>query len=221
MVNPNTQDNWLVFNRIGIGPQGQAMGNTYHGVAIVESPLNTLTANQIANNQQAGVHLDGATAVGNAAWQNSIHDNDGPGIALANSANHDLAAPTITSATCPTIRGIGAPSNGIVQVFSDNADEGAIYEGRTVADANGTWLLATKWTGPHLTATASTTATVTTGTTLPAMAAPAFTLLLPDGPRTRGDGPAAPAATFWDSSPFSAPVTAASCRPLYLPLIRR
>ncbi len=219
MVNPTTQFNWLVWNKIGLGPQGQAKGNSYYGVAAVESPYNALTANEIGYNgmnQEAGVFFDAATAVGNSAFQNSIHDNAGPGIQLTNGANHNLPAPTITSAVCPAIHGTGAPPYGIVQVFSDQAEEGAVYEARTIADGAGNWSLSSNWKGPHLTATASQTVTVPSSAP---MRLHSFALKTPSGMHTTADLARPLATARWDTSAFSAYIASGACWTLYLPLI--
>jgi hypothetical protein len=224
IADSSSQENWLVWNRIGTGPQGQPIGNGFHGVHIWASPGNPLTANQIANNGQPagdGVRIDGASAIGNSAWQNSIHDNAGLGIRLLNGANHNLSAPVITVQGCPIVRGTGAPPYGIVQLFSDQDGQGAVYEGRTVADAVGQWSLATKWSGPHLTATASLTTTIT-APTMPSVALPLLQFAGPEGVRTRGYAPAT-AGAVWDTSQFAQPMAlqATACWPAYLPLIWR
>jgi hypothetical protein len=163
------------------------MGNGFHGVHIWASPGNMLTANQIANNGKPagdGVRIDGATAIGNGAWMNSIHDNAGLGIRLLNGANHNLPAPVITEQGCPAVRGTGAPPYGRVQLFSDTDGQGATYEGQTVANAAGQWSLVTKWKGPHLTATATVTTTLTAAV-MPQVTAPALRFAHPEGTLNR------------------------------------
>jgi len=85
-----------------------------------------------------------------------IHSNDQKGIALLHRGNSGLAAPVISLATQTRISGM-ACANCTVEIFSDMADEGAIYEGTTIADASGRWSLSKPagFAGPNLTATAT------------------------------------------------------------------
>ncbi len=63
-------------------------------------------------------------------------------------AAFDLAAGTASGVACP---------NCLVQIYSDEYDQGQVFEGQAVADAAGVFSLEKGWalTGPHLTATAT------------------------------------------------------------------
>lgn len=155
VVNSNTSDNLILHNYIGLTPNGQPLGNTYYGVGVIGSPRNAIHSNIIAyNGAPAGVWISEAAAVGNGIWFNSIYNNTGPGIVLTNSGNKNLAAPSITQVQCPRVSGVGAPANGKVQLFSDEADEGRFYEGEAQANSSGQWVYIGGFHGPHLTATA-------------------------------------------------------------------
>jgi hypothetical protein len=156
IVSGNTTDNIILNNYIGLTPNGQPLGNTYYGVGVIGSPRNAIHSNVIAyNGAPAGVWITEAAAVGNEVWFNSIYNNTGPGIVLTNGGNQNLAAPAITHVQCPQVSGVGAPANGKVQLFSDEADEGRFYEGETQANSSGQWVYSGGFHGPHLTATAS------------------------------------------------------------------
>ena len=77
-----------------------AVPNALNGVEISGGSNNTIggtdpgTANIIAFNGGQGVLVD--TGAGNAIRRNSIHSNDGFGIALINGGNNNQAAPTVT-----------------------------------------------------------------------------------------------------------------------------
>jgi parallel beta-helix repeat protein len=155
IVNDNTSDNLILRNYIGLTPNGQPLGNTYYGVGVIGSPRNAIHSNVIAyNGVPAGVWISETAAVGNGIWFNSIYNNTGSGIVLTNGGNKNLAAPSITQVQCPQVRGGGAPANGKVQIFSDEADEGRFYEGETQANSSGQWVYIGGFHGPHLTATA-------------------------------------------------------------------
>ena len=155
IVNSNT--NWVVYNRIGTDGAGINWGNAFYGVNVVGGANNAIVLNEIAYNGthagEAGVRIDGAGATGNAITQNSIHDNDGAGIELVNNGNINLPAPTISQADCQGPVAGTACVNCIIEIFSDNADEGRVYEDFTTGPTgafswNGTL------NGPNVTATA-------------------------------------------------------------------
>lgn len=187
LLSDNTTANLIHKNYIGLTKTGQPLGNGYDGVLVSLSPANTIRQNIIAYNgtttSRAGVRVEAATATGNAIWSNSIYSNSGAGIELLYSGNNNLAAPTLSQAECGHVSGDGAPANGLVQIFSDEADEGRHYEGEVSADGSGRWVYHGPFRGPYLTATATDAAN--------------------------------------NTSPFSAPVAAEGCRPIYLPVIRR
>ena len=91
----------------------------------------------IAFNDQFGILFRDSNNLGNTIIQNSIHDNGWGGISLFESNNNlsapiiidfDLDAGTLAGTTC---------ADCTVEIFSDNSNQGAIYEGQTKADENG------------------------------------------------------------------------------------
>lgn len=159
IVDAATRDNYLWENWIGAVWPDKQVGNGYYGVAIVDSPGNRVgPRNTIAHNgasgPYAGVQVKGATATGNHMFENSIHSNAGAGIELVAGGNGLLAAPTITSVDCPLVRGTSLP--GVyVELYSDDADEGRLYEGRVQAGVSGQWVYRGAYHGPKLTALAT------------------------------------------------------------------
>lgn len=114
--------------------------------------------NVIRGNGQQGVSVDGFASLANSLIGNAIFANGGPGIDLTNGGNGDLAAPLVATSD----RANGAASgtacpNCLVEVFSDLAEEGRWFEGRTTADGQGQWSLATgqAFSGPVIKATAT------------------------------------------------------------------
>ena len=146
-------------NMIGTDPSGALhLGNQLGGVVIDRSNHNIIgPANLIAYNEGPGVGFWEQTS-GNTVTENAIRDNGqgDPNPAASSQAGVpvpvifaiDLQAGALTGATCPGCT---------VEVFSDVGDEGADYEGRTVADEGGAFRFqaASGLTGPHLTATAT------------------------------------------------------------------
>ncbi len=130
--------NTVTDNLIGVGPSGIPLGNQLAGVLIDRSHYNVVgPGNLIAHNHQEGVMFWEDTPY-NTVTQNSIRDNGGRGIVITSPdettpqppaiLNFDLQAGTVSGVACP---------NCTVEIFSDNGDEGAIYEGQALTDENG------------------------------------------------------------------------------------
>jgi CSLREA domain-containing protein len=154
---------YVYGNMIGTKANGTgALGNGRDGIHFVgpAGPPSVDAAavgdaggpNVIAYNTGAGVHLDGPTVTHTHIRANSIHDNGGLGIYLEGSANEGIAAPAITGLT--PVHGTACQYCQI-DVFSDSADEGRIYEGTTIADSSGVWSYPDAVTGPKVTVTAT------------------------------------------------------------------
>ena len=156
-----TDSNVLRNNRIGTDAGGMAaLANGSFGVAFFNGPRNNVVGpgNLVAYNGLDGVLVDGAdsftSTVGNTITANSMTANGRRGIYNFRGGNAGLAAPVITTASATQVSGT-ACANCTVEVFSDAADEGAIYEGATAANAAGNWTFTKPGglTGPYLTAT--------------------------------------------------------------------
>lgn len=149
----------VIGNFIGPAVDGVTpLGNGFeHGIFISESS-NILIGGEAANTiafNPVGVHIDGSGAVpsnGNQIRFNSIHDNAGKGVELINGGNTELAPPVILATGSAS--GTACP-NCTIDVYSDDEDEGRIYEGSTTANASGDWTFSGAVTGPFVTATAT------------------------------------------------------------------
>lgn len=157
-----TMHSVITGNLMGTDAAGAAqLGNERSGVWISEGANgNTIGPdNVIAYNGQAGIMVDGSDTVQNTITQNSIHDNVWPSINLrVDWANERIPFPSIFEFNLPAGTVTGATCDHcIVEVFSDAAYEGAIFEGRVTADARGvfTFSIGSAFVGPNLTATAT------------------------------------------------------------------
>ena len=108
--------------------------------------------NVIANNGTTGVTI-GIYDYYNQIRGNSIHDNTGKGILLSDQQAGYAPAPPLITGVNPA-HGT-ACANCIVDVYSDNSDEGRFFEGTTTADGAGNWTYNAAVTGPNVTATAT------------------------------------------------------------------
>jgi hypothetical protein len=128
----------------GIDVDGQ--DNTIGGAALG-------AGNVVAFNRSAGVVVFGMPPTGNTIRGNSIHSNEGKGIAR----EYDEPPPPIIDSVGGSVSGHTDPKcyPCTVEVFSDDEDEGRIYHGSTTTndDATGTWTYAGAVSGPHITAT--------------------------------------------------------------------
>ncbi len=148
IYDPDTEGNKVQGNYIGL--------NFYRSAAIPNGGAGVFISNNAAHNLVGGA-VSGAPniisgngghgvavidlAVGNTVSRNSIYDNGGEGIYLSLGGNANLSPPavvTITKAAAGqyTIRGTTC-SGCLVEVFSDDEDEGRRYQGDVVANASG------------------------------------------------------------------------------------
>ena len=154
----STSLNTISGNLIGTDVEGAgALGNNT-GVWITEGAHdNTIgPGNLIAYNSGPGIGVDDPETVRNTITQNSIHNNAREDIELIEGGNAELTVPTIFDFDLQAGILIGATcAYCTVEIFSDNSDEGAIYEGQIRADSVGvfTFNKESSFVGPHLTVT--------------------------------------------------------------------
>ena len=148
-------------NYIGTQADGKTpLGNSSTGITLFFAPSNTIggtgagDGNTIAYNGGNGVTVDRLEANGNLIQRNSIHGNGIMGIDLINGANGGILPPTILSFNPPAAEVVGETCPFCtVEVFSDSADEGRVYQGTTTADFLGDWVVSASFLGPNITAT--------------------------------------------------------------------
>jgi hypothetical protein len=156
-----TSANRIEQNFIGVLADGVTpIGNKGTGITIMENAHNNSLGpgNHIAFNQHNGVEILDENSIGNRIFENSIHDNGADGINLTNGGNAHLTAPVLMDFDLAAGRVSGvACSNCEVIIYSDANNEGAQYEGKTVADNQGVFVLekVSAFSGPSLAATAT------------------------------------------------------------------
>ncbi len=149
--------NQVAGNFIGTDfSQTAALGNQNEGVSLTYGAQNNIIGpqNVITNNNMGGVRVLEDNTNQNTITKNSIYNNVGKGITNWNGANAGLSPPEITSFSDGIVFGT-APANATVEIFSDDDDEGKIYEGTVIADNNGNFQWSGSPTGPQITATAT------------------------------------------------------------------
>jgi CSLREA domain-containing protein len=154
MTGSNTRSNDVWGNYIGTNAGGADLGNTSHGIYLDGGTRTNQIGpgNLIAFNGGDGVRVHGITTLYNTITATQIYSNALKGIENINGGNIELTPPVIIG-TGP-ITGT-ACANCVVQVFSDDEDEGRIYHGFTTADATGNFSHSGSVSGPYVTATAT------------------------------------------------------------------
>lgn len=155
-----TMYNTVIGNSIGTdATETRPLGNLENGVVVSEGagPNTIGPGNIIAYNGQDGVRVQGSDTLSNAITANSIYDNEGLSIQNLEGGNAELSPPMITYVGTRLIRGTASP-NSTVEVFSDEKDEGRLFEGDTIADEEGKFAFpmpVSRFTGPNVTTTAT------------------------------------------------------------------
>jgi oligopeptide transport system substrate-binding protein len=148
--------NRIEGNFIGTDHSGESsLGNSGHGVEIINAPGTKIQENIIAYNGGDGIRVAGGTALGNQITKNAIHGNVGKGIWTLEGGNAELKPPIITAMLGDQIHGDALPGNQ-VEIFADMNGEGAIYLDTVTADPiTGNFTYSGNLEGPNLTATAT------------------------------------------------------------------
>lgn len=158
--------NFVLGNYIGTDVSGSAaLGNQGTGIRVVTwlggAEHNIIQGNRIAHTgfSFSGQEHDGVGVLidsypHNTLRRNAIYGNAGKGIETVNGGNDMLAAPVITAAAETGVSGT-ACRGCTVEIFSDQEDEGQVYEGTAISDGNGNWSWTESLNGPYVTATAT------------------------------------------------------------------
>jgi parallel beta-helix repeat protein len=148
----NTSDNQLIHNVVGLALDGATpLPNARYGIFNVSGAVRTLIMSNTVAYQQYGVWI--TECAGNTITQNSIYSNTVKGIVVEHPC---LAAPQITATATTTITGVTSPTARL-EFFSDDKDQGRVYEGFMTADASGyfTFTQPGGFSGPNVTATST------------------------------------------------------------------
>lgn len=161
-------NNIIESNFIGTDPSGTHNLGVYGAAIWISQSLdNRVGPGNVIFNGDIGVHVEGEASVGNVITQNRISHNEDAGIRLTQGGNNQMSAPLIRDAYTNAAWGVAVPG-AIVELFSDAADEGEIYEGKVVAGPDGSFAWFGALTGPMVTATATDQAGNTSQFSLPA-----------------------------------------------------
>jgi hypothetical protein len=157
-----TDFNIITGNLVGTDASGKEdRGNRGNGIWITDGVGNKIGPDNVLSfNAEAGIQILSLNSFGNTITQNHIFKNGVFGIHLMDGGNEELMAPAIFDFdfNAGSLKG-SACANCTVEIFSDSTNEGEHYEGRTVANGNGTFMFdkGTSFTSPYLTATATDT----------------------------------------------------------------
>jgi trimeric autotransporter adhesin len=154
----NSMDTKIIGNFIGTDASGTKELGCQMGVDIHAGAQNNTLGpdNVIAFNRAYGVQVWEAGTLSNTITSNRIYSNTLGGIALLAGGNGELAGPVISKATGSEVVGT-ACTNCRIEIFSDEEEEGHIYEGFVMANSSGEFAFSklSGLTGPYVTATAT------------------------------------------------------------------
>lgn len=135
------------------------VGNLENGILISEGAQDNIIGpgNEIAFNAHHGISIWNPSTLRNSITANSIYANGEGGIRIGLGANGALSRPAITRVESTSVVGIAPVANARIEVFSDEGNQGRVFEGSITADATGIWALnkANGFNDAYLTATAT------------------------------------------------------------------
>jgi len=136
----NSNENLILDNKIGTDTVWATdLANSSDGIRIAEdSKRNRIQGNLIGNSSRDGIRIMGSKAMYNTITENAISMNESKGISLIDTANGGISAPQITHVLDNEIFGTSLP-NSIIEIFTDNDDEGRIIQGVVISDSAGNW----------------------------------------------------------------------------------
>jgi uncharacterized delta-60 repeat protein len=157
LYNTVCSENEVTGNKIGTDITGsQPVPNDGNGIWIHYGAANNKIGpdNNIKNNGGSGILCSSENSISNEFTMNTISNHSGKGIVLENGSNQSILAPEIREVTEEYVSG-NAPVASRIEIYSDNGNEGAVFEGTTTADFSGHFEWSGHVTGPYVTATAT------------------------------------------------------------------
>ncbi|MFZ5911077.1 MAG: hypothetical protein ACOYYU_13780 [Chloroflexota bacterium] len=149
--------NIITGNFIGVDPEGRDLEQTSVGIWIEYGAAhNTIGPGNVIAYNTNGIVITDSASIGNTITGNSIYDNEWAGIELE--GNDELIPPSIVNFDLEIGSAAGvACSSCLIEIFSDDGNQGRIYEGMTTADDAGNFIFnrGSPFSAARLTATAT------------------------------------------------------------------
>ena len=163
---PGVRSTFMLGNLIGADATGTSLlGNAGTGVNLNDVETAFVQGNTIAGNSGIGIVEGPGTAV--RLRRNAIFSNRLGGIALL--ASGPPAPPAIVTVTAQQVTGVACASC-VIEVFSDQGEQGRVFEGTVVAGLDGAFTFSAPphtMTGPNVTTTATDPTGATSGFSAP------------------------------------------------------
>ncbi len=154
VTGPGVRSTFVLGNLIGAdATRASLLGNAGAGLNLSDVEAAFVQGNTIAGNSGLGIVEGPATAV--RFRRNAIFSNRLGGISLLSSG--PPAPPAIVTVTAQQVTGVSCGSC-VIEVFSDQGEQGRVFEGTAVAGTDGTFTVNAfplTLTGPNVTATAT------------------------------------------------------------------
>lgn len=138
-------DNVVTGNLIGTDAAGTPdLGNASSGIWVEGIASQNVIGpdNVVASSRRCGIDVETIGSLGNTITANNVWNSDEGGICLRIENNSGPEAPLVTELdlSAGLVRGT-ACAGCVVEVFSDEGDEGAWFEGELIADGSGAFVL--------------------------------------------------------------------------------
>lgn len=149
-----SDSNRVVGNLIGTDKDGLAdLGNEGMGILIDQGAKTNVIGprNTIQYNGHDGVRVSDDTTRNNTVSQNIISNHAGKGILLYGGSNRNVQPPVLDPDIIGRVSGSTYPSC-LVEIYSDQDDEGGIPEAVVTSDADGAFAWNRIATGPNVSA---------------------------------------------------------------------
>jgi parallel beta-helix repeat protein len=152
-----TSDNRILGNIIGLAPNRVTpMPNNGDGIFSVGGAVRThIEGNIVAFNAKNGIYLE--RCEGHRITSNSIYSNTLSGAAIGTPCTPPPSITAVTLEATERITGTTTPG-ALVEIFSDDEDEGRVYEGFATADASGIFTFSPtggRFVAPNVTVTST------------------------------------------------------------------
>lgn len=132
---PGNEQNFIVGNSIGVSAFGAPLGNGAAGIRISSSQQNFIQRNTITAN---AVGIESTEGSRNRIRRNSIFANTNAGI--QDFTAQPPAVPVISEVGLDYVKGT-ACAGCLIEIFSDQDDEGRWFEGETLAASDGNFTM--------------------------------------------------------------------------------
>lgn len=155
MVSGNVEAGIELKNAVGTSVKGNTVSdNRDHGIYLTAGTRNTnVFQNVVSSNGGQGIRANGPDTTANTWSENQVFNNRDGGIVVTSAANSNIVVPRIARIGNLVIG--NATPGAVIELFSDNGNQGQFFETRITASSDGSFRAERTWQGANITATAT------------------------------------------------------------------